>query len=105
MTKSYAKFIANWCGITKGRHWLEELLKATTYVSSVEHDTALVVEAKMNLFNNSKLAAVASNLEDLLFHRLRKEWDKRKNLSSLLEQIQLARNLSECELLISDVGN
>lgn len=57
----------------------------------------MVVEAQVDLFHNRKLRAIASNLEDLLFHRLGKEWNKRRNLSALLEQIQLAHNLGEYE--------
>ena len=35
---------------------------------------------------------IASCLEDLLFHRLGKEWSQRSELSSLLEQIQLSQS-------------
>ena len=54
-----------------------------------------MVEARLSLLHDSKLGAVASNLEDLLFHRLGREWDTRKSLSALIEQIQLAQNLGK----------
>jgi hypothetical protein len=34
---------------------------------------------------------VTSHIEDLLFHRLGREWNERNNLSSLFEQIQLSQ--------------
>lgn len=49
--------------------------------------------AKAHILNNPNFAAVASSLEELLFYRLKKEWEKRQSLSLLLEQVQLARFL------------
>ncbi|KAH0545413.1 hypothetical protein FGG08_000554 [Glutinoglossum americanum] len=75
------------------RTWLERLLESLTYLSSFGHHSKPVIEAQTGLLRDRKLATVASSLEDLLFHRLGREWDIRKNLSSLLEQIQLAQTL------------
>lgn len=49
--------------------------------------------AKDHLLNNQNFFVVGSSLEELLFYRLKKEWEKRQSLSVLLEQVQLARFL------------
>lgn len=44
---------------------------------------------------DSEFVAVASSLEDLLFHRLGKEWNDRSNFGALLEQILLSFDLGQ----------
>ncbi|KAI9768773.1 MAG: hypothetical protein M1839_003958 [Geoglossum umbratile] len=75
------------------RYWLESLLQALTYLSSFEQHPPSIVEAQIRLARDEELATVASSLEGLLYHRLHREWETRKSLSALMEQIQLAQNL------------
>lgn len=73
------------------RHWLERLLRELTHLSSVEQHTSAIMRAQAELFCNKNLIAVSSFLEELLYFRLRNEWEQRSNFISLLEQIQLAK--------------
>ncbi|KAI9731582.1 MAG: hypothetical protein M1834_004702 [Cirrosporium novae-zelandiae] len=75
------------------RSWLERLLREMTYISSFEQDTSALMKTHTKLFRRDRFAAIASCLEELLFHRLGREWDRRSDLSSLLEQIQLSQSL------------
>ena len=80
------------------RHWLESLVQELTFISSVERCSQIIVRVQLDLLagNPSQGApqvplTVASHIEDLLFHRLGREWNERNDLSSLFEQIQLSQ--------------
>ena len=80
------------------RHWLENLVQELTFISSVERCSRVIVKAQSDLLagNPSRelrqdSLTVAAHIEDLLFHRLGREWNERNDLSSLLEQIQLSQ--------------
>lgn len=73
------------------RHWLERLLRELTFLSSAEQHTSTIVEKQVKLFHNERFIAVSSFLEELLYFRLRNEWKKRSDFTSLLEQIQVAK--------------
>lgn len=75
------------------RRWLERLIDDLTFASSVDQAPFSIHEGKVYLLTSQNLATVASSLEDLLFYRLGKEWLKRRSLSMLLEQVQLAQVL------------
>jgi hypothetical protein len=74
---------------------LERLLGELTYLSSLEQDASILTEVQISFFSNNEHSAIASSIEDLLFHRLRKEWGMRSQLSALLEQIQLSQTLGK----------
>ena len=76
-----------------GRGWLERLLGELTYLSSLDQDASILTKAQISVFSSSEHSAITSSIEDLLFHRLRKEWGVRCELSQLLEQIQLSQAL------------
>ena len=77
----------------QGRRWLEFLIEELTFVTSLEQAPEAIVTARSHLINNRHFAATAFCLEDLVFHRLGREWKDRQSLSGMLEQIQLAQLL------------
>ena len=72
------------------RHWLEKLLRQTTYLSSVEQSTAAILTTQEKLLQDHRLLTVSCFIEELLYHRLRSEWERRNGFTSLMEQIQMA---------------
>lgn len=83
----------NMVNTRQGRRWLEILIEELTFVSSLDQAATAVVNARVHLQNNPILAAVPSDLEDLIFHRLGREWHERQSLTMMLEQVQLAHSL------------
>ncbi|KAF8250004.1 hypothetical protein K440DRAFT_659974 [Wilcoxina mikolae CBS 423.85] len=78
------------------RRWLEFLLLEITFRSALENDCEAVANAFDEItIGGTEFTIISCALEELLFHRLRKdrEWWVRNDLSSLLEQMQLAHNL------------
>ena len=75
------------------RYWLERLLRELTHLSSVEQHTIAIMRSQTELFDDTRLVAVSSSLEELLYYRLKNEWEKRGNFTSLLEHLQLAQAL------------
>lgn len=80
------------------RHWLESLVQELTFISSVERCSQAIVRVQSDLLAGNSIQGaqqgpltVASHIEDLLFHRLGREWNERNDLSSLFEQIQLSQ--------------
>ena len=69
------------------------MIEELTFASSIEQAAISIHTAKVHLYNNQNFAAVAFSLEELLFYRFQKEWNKRQTLSLLLEQVQLAQFL------------
>lgn len=93
------------------RHWLENLVQELTFISSVERCSQVIVRVRSDLLaeNPSQGArqaplTVASHIEDLLFHRLGKEWNERNDLSSLFEQIQLLQIFGISHKYMSQFG-
>ena len=82
------------------RHWLEALLRELTFVSSFEQCAQAITETRSKILSslqnpseNKGLSILAANMEDLLFHRLGKDWKERNDLSSVFEQIQSSQTL------------
>ncbi|KAL1999926.1 hypothetical protein VTN02DRAFT_3799 [Thermoascus thermophilus] len=75
------------------RRWLERLIEELTFVSPLDQAPSAIITARSHLHSDQQFVAAGSTLEDLLFHRLGKEWERRNRLSMMLEQIQLARHL------------
>ncbi|KAL9101119.1 MAG: hypothetical protein Q9163_003596 [Psora crenata] len=73
------------------RYWLETLFKELTWVSSFEQDSTLLRQTILDLMVSGKYPAIRSGLENLLYHRLDKDWDQNSGYSALLEQLQLAK--------------
>ena len=73
------------------RYWLERLLRELTYLSAIEQHSSAIVKAQTDLRGDSNFIAISSSLEGLLYHRLGNEWMRRGELTSLLEQMQLAK--------------
>ena len=80
------------------RSWLEMLLREMAFVSSFENSSRVIVDAQLQIFRRGKngtqarrLMILAANIEDLLFHRLGKDWQEKNDFSSLLEQIQVSQ--------------
>lgn len=46
-----------------------------------------------HILTDPKYATITSCLEDLLFHRLSREWNERSTFTAILEQVQLAHLL------------
>lgn len=81
-------------GPTLGRYWLERLIREMTFVASFDQASSAISMANSLLRRlDSEFISVASALEDLLFHRLGREWDERCSLSSLAEQILFSFDL------------
>lgn len=73
------------------RYWLERLLRELTHLSSFEQHTSAIMKTQAELLHEKGFTAISSYLEDLLYFRLGKEWNKRSNFTSLLEQMQLSK--------------
>ena len=73
------------------RHWLERLLRELTHLSAVEQHASTIAKTQAKLCYDREYIAILSSVEELLYHRLHKEWSKRSNFTSLLEQMQLAK--------------
>ena len=73
------------------RYWLEQLLRELTYLSAVEQHASTIAKTQAKLCYDREYIAILSSIEELLYHRLHREWSKRSNFTSLLEQLQLAK--------------
>ena len=75
------------------KFWSECLLGEVIFRSAMQHDCEASTDALKGIATRD--AAIFRGLEDLLFHRLRKdqEWQVRKDLSSIFEQLQLSESL------------
>lgn len=82
-----------------GRFWLEELIRRLTYVSAIDQASSAVTKAISILHSNQAYLTVAFGLENLLFHRIGKEWQDRSSLSSLLGQYELSLLLGNLSFL------
>ena len=69
------------------RYWLERLVRALTYISSIDQDASTILHFQTKLFHE-KRSVVTSALEELLYFRLGEDWINQANLSWLLEQIK-----------------
>ena len=93
-----------------GRFWLERLIKGLTYVSAMDQASSAVKTTISVLHFTPDYLTIIPSLEDLLFHRIGKEWEDRNSISSLLEQYELSvilgnlflhhLRISICHLLI-----
>lgn len=72
------------------RYWLERLVRALTYISSIDQDASIILHFHSRMFHE-KRSVVTSALEELLYFRLREDSINQINLSWLLEQIQFAQ--------------
>ena len=72
------------------RYWLERLVRALTYISSIDQDASIILHFHSRLFHE-KRSMITSALEELLYFRLREDWINQVNLSWLLEQIRYAQ--------------
>ena len=72
------------------RYWLERLLRALTYISSIDQDASTILHFQTRLFRE-KRSLVTSALEELLYFRLRRGWTGQANLSWILKQLQFAQ--------------
>ena len=75
------------------RRWLEPLISQLTYVSALEQDFNTVTVGRHSVISGRMPPATIGSIEDLLFVRIRTEWEKRKLYSRLLEEIQVAELL------------
>lgn len=76
-----------------GRYWLERLIRATTYVSGLDQAASAISKSVSALHTNDEYLTVASHLEDLLLHRISKEWGNRSSISSIMAQFLFSLNL------------
>ncbi|GAD91519.1 hypothetical protein PVAR5_0091 [Paecilomyces variotii No. 5] len=81
------KFQKNYLG--RRRRWFERLIEELTFVTSFDQAPSVLVMGKHNIHAEVN-STILSCLEDLLFHRLGKEWKNRNTFSAILEQVQLA---------------
>lgn len=72
------------------RYWLERLLRALTYISSIYQDASIILHLQTRLYRE-KRSRVTSALEELLYFRLRQGWTDYVSLSWILEQLQFAQ--------------
>ena len=75
------------------RRWLEPLIRQLTYISSFVQDFTVITMERLNIASEKSPPASLASIEDLLFVRIRKEWEKRNSYSRLLEDIQVAELL------------
>ena len=72
------------------RYWLERLVRALTYISSIEQDASIILHFHSRLFHE-KRSVLTSALEELLYFRLREDWINQVSFSWLLEQMRFAQ--------------
>ena len=72
------------------RYWLERLVRALTYFSSIEQDASIILHFHSRLFHE-KRSVLTSALEELLYFRLREDWINQVSFSWLLEQMRFAQ--------------
>ncbi|KAG8528783.1 uncharacterized protein KY384_006471 [Bacidia gigantensis] len=72
------------------RRWLERLLRELTFVSACDQDATQVNSGWQQLLADRGLTVVKSSLEDLLYHRLGRQWASNKTYSAIHEQLQMA---------------
>ena len=84
------------------RFWLENLLRELTFVSSFEQYSKAITEAQALILSgrrgpkqNKGLFILEASIEELLFHRLGRDWREMNDLSSLFEQIQISQGLGK----------
>lgn len=77
------------------RRWLQLLLDELIFVTSYEHSPDAVVKMRTMLRTNKMFCATTSNLENLLFYRLKEEWHQIHTFSGILEQVQIAHFLGK----------
>ena len=76
------------------RFWGEYLLAEVIFRSGIQQDCEAATDAIEGITTKGRRnAAIFRGLEDLLFHRLGKEWNVRNDLSSIFEQLQLSESL------------
>ena len=78
------------------RFWSESLLAEIIFRSAMQHDCEAATDTMKGIATKgARNSAIFRGLEDLLFHRLRKdqEWQVRNDLSSIFEQFQLSESL------------
>ncbi|KAL9066625.1 MAG: hypothetical protein Q9161_007455 [Pseudevernia consocians] len=73
------------------RHWLERLLRELTHLSAVEQKPSIIIKMQAELCLDKKRTPISISLEELLYFRLVREWSKRNDFTSLLEQMQRAQ--------------
>ncbi|KAK4694355.1 hypothetical protein P7C71_g3221, partial [Lecanoromycetidae sp. Uapishka_2] len=75
---------------TVGRHWLERLTSATTYISSLGQDASVIAAFETELLHGGH-SILGAALQDLLFFKLGKDFADRAKFSWFLEQLQLSK--------------
>ena len=82
------------------RSWLEKLIQEVTFLSSVAHSSTVVAKLqtilsleKAALVEGGKYRSLAPQIEDLLFYRLRNEWNAMSAISAIIDQMRLSRVL------------
>ena len=78
------------------RFWVEYLLAEVIFRSAMQHDCEAATDAMKAIATKvGRNAAIFRSLEEILFHRMRKdrEWHARNDLSSIFEQLQLSESL------------
>ena len=81
------------------RHWLERLLRELTWGTAFEQDASVISQTKSRIFQKKEFPTVSSALEDLLYHRLRKDWSTQITYTTFLEQVQIARLFGKLRLV------
>ena len=61
----------------------------------MEQSASSISEIREQLFNIDRLRIIHFSLEELLYFRVDKEWNKRGDYTSLLEQMQQAEFLGK----------
>ena len=77
------------------RRWLQLLLDELIFVTPYEHSPEAIVKVRTMLQTNPMFFATTSNLENLLFYRIKEEWHQIHSFSGILQQIQIAQFLGE----------
>ncbi|KAJ5825808.1 hypothetical protein N7474_002946 [Penicillium riverlandense] len=79
--------------LKRRRHWLELVLEELTFVSSHEQSATVIMSTLSILHAPKNRQATVGCLEELLFHRLDREWQQRQSFTAILEQMQQAHQL------------
>ncbi|KAJ5545485.1 hypothetical protein N7535_006129 [Penicillium sp. DV-2018c] len=75
------------------RHWVQRLQDELSMVTSLEQSPVAMTTLSLKLQSDPEFATTASAFEDLLYYRMRREWDIVASLSASLELVQQAHVL------------
>ncbi|KAJ5166413.1 DNA helicase UvrD-like C-terminal [Penicillium canariense] len=90
MTESFHKTF-----LGRRRHWVQMLMSELSFVTSLEQSTTTIAKLLSKLRNGTEFGATRACFEDLLYHRMGRDWHGIQTFTALLEQVHISRLLGK----------